>query len=59
MIGICKLSDDPNAWKNFKENPVFGILEWEVEECTKSANFLDLTIPIKNIVKWTLERTRN
>ena len=24
-------SDDQNAWKNIKENPLFGILEWEVE----------------------------
>ena len=46
MFGIWKPSDDPNAWKNFKEHLPFGILEWEVEELTTSANFLDLTISI-------------
>ena len=46
MFGIWIPSDDPNAWKNFKEHLLFGILEWEVEERTTSVNFLDLTISI-------------
>ena len=46
MLGVCIPSDDPNAWKNFKENLLFVILEWEMEERTTSVNFLDLTIYI-------------
>ena len=46
MFSIWTPSDNPNAWKNFKEKPVLGILEWEVEERTTSANFVDLTISI-------------
>ena len=46
MFSIWTPSDNPNAWKNFKEKPVLGILEWEVEERTTSANFIDLSISI-------------
>ena len=50
-FGIWKPSDDPNAWKNFKEHLSFGILELEVEEHTTSANFLDLMISINKYSK--------
>ena len=43
MFDIWTPSEDPNTWKNFKEKLVFGILEWEAEQCTTSANFIDLT----------------
>ena len=46
MFSIWTPSDDPNAWENFKKNPRFGILEWEVEERKTSVDFLDLTISI-------------
>ena len=51
MFGIWKPSNNPNTWKNFKEHLPFGILEWEVEERTTSANFLDLTISINKYRK--------
>ena len=44
MFSIWTTSDNLSAWKKFKENPPFSILEWEVEERTTSVNFLDLTI---------------
>ena len=51
MFSIWIPYDDPNAWKNFKENAPFGILEWEVEERTTSVNFIDLTIYINKDCK--------
>ena len=51
MFGIWIPSDDPNAWKNFKKHLPFGILEWEVEERTTNAKFLDLTISINKYCK--------
>ena len=51
MFGIWISSDDPNAWKNVKKNIPFDILELEVEECTASVNFLDLTISINKYYK--------
>ena len=51
MFGIWKPSDNPNAWENFKEHLPFGILEWEAEKRTTSANFLDLTISINKYRK--------
>ena len=41
----------PKCLENFKEHLPFGILEWEVEERTASANFLDLTISINKYRK--------
>ena len=46
MFSIWTPSDDPNAWKNSKENTPFGILEWKVEEHKTSVKFLYLTISI-------------
>ena len=61
-FGIWVPSDDPNAWKIFKENLPFGILEWEVEEHTTSVNCLDLTISInedRKIETRTYQRAMN
>ena len=50
-FSIWTTSEEPNAWKVFKENPLFGILGWEVEENTTSVIFLDLTISINKDLK--------
>ena len=51
MFSISTPSENPNAWKNIKENPRFGILEWKVEERTTSVNFIDLTISINKDIR--------
>ena len=47
MFSIWTTYDDTNAWEKFKGNPLFGILGCEVEECTTSVIFLDLTCVFK------------
>ena len=42
------LMDGPIHWRNFcRDVNDFGILKWEIDEPSKSVNFLDLTLTIK------------
>ena len=46
IIGIWLL-DESSAWEDFQADVNdFGILTWEIEELSKSVNFLDLTLTI-------------
>ena len=49
MIGVWIDDGSTTKWQNFQEDTDnFGILTWKFKELSRSVNFLDLTIEIKN-----------
>ena len=62
VIFIIKTAEDLERWEEFKKNPSYGKLIWNVEPPHKEVDFLDLTIQVENtglITTKTLQKKMN